>query len=129
MENVILVLKTNWFWIFVLGAVLLICAAALFLQRRAPASYAHIYMDGVLVESVSLTAVPSPYSFSLESSGGYNTVSVEEGRIRISDADCPDGSCVRQGWLGGAIPIVCLPHRVVIKPDGGAPADIDAIVG
>ena len=123
-------LGTNRFWVLLLSAVILISAAALLLLRQAPASVARIYLDGELVDSVDLTAVTGPYTFTVEAPGGYNIVSVEQGRIRISDADCRDGSCVRQGWLSnGVIPIVCLPHGVVITLDGGGHLNIDAVVG
>lgn len=32
------------------------------------------------------------------------------------EADCPDQVCVHAGWLtDSAAPIVCLPHRLVIR--------------
>ena len=64
-------------------------------------------------------------SFTLEDGSGANTVQVERGRIRISAADCPDQVCVKQGWIsGGAVPIICLPHRLTIEiVDGGGGLD------
>ena len=51
---------------------------------------------------------------------GTNTVQVEPGRIRVSAADCPDQVCVHQGWIStGVVPIVCLPHQIVIEITGG----------
>ena len=36
------------------------------------------------------------------------------------EADCPDQVCVRQGWVQDrTVPIVCLPHRLVIEIVGG----------
>jgi len=101
--------------------------ALLFWQE--PASYAHIYKYGVLTETVSLDAVTKPYTIIVEDSLGTNVIEVERGRVRMLQADCPDKTCVRQGWASGAAtPIVCLPHRLVITLDGGNP-DIDAVVG
>ncbi len=47
---------------------------------------------------------------------GYNIVEIKDGAICISDADCPDQTCVRTGVLkSSGIPVVCLPHHLVIK--------------
>ena len=52
---------------------------------------------------------------------GHNTVHVEPGAISVTEADCPDGICVRQGKLTTAgVPIVCMPHRLVIEIYGDA---------
>ena len=46
---------------------------------------------------------------------------VRAGAIRVSEADCPDKICVGMGWLtDGAFPIVCLPHRLMIRLKGTA---------
>ena len=125
-------MKSNRFWFIVLGGVLLVSVAASILIRQTPAAKALIFKDGVLIETLDLSAVTEPYSFTVESGDGINVISAERGRIRISDADCPDGSCVRQGWISdGLLPIVCLPHRLVIMLEGSDTNgnEIDAIVG
>ena len=113
----------------VITALLLVAAAsaaALLLQRGgAPSPTARITRDGMLLEEIALEKVDEPYSFTLEDGSGSNTVQVEKGRIRISEADCPDQVCVNQGWIsGGAVPIVCLPHRLMIEiVEGGGGLD------
>ena len=122
-------MKSDKFWLAVLGGVLLISAAVAILIRLAPAARASVYMNGTLIESLDLNGVSAPFSFTVDSGEGTNVISVERGRIRVSEADCPDGSCIRQGWLSdGLLPVVCLPHRLVIKLDGAA-SEIDAVVG
>jgi len=122
-------LKTDKFWLAVLCGVVVFSAAAVFLLGQAEASRALIYSEGALIKSVSLSDVPEPYSFSVTGTG-LNVIEVEQGRIRVSEADCSDKSCVRQGWAsGGAVPLVCLPHRLVIKLEGGEGHGFDAIVG
>ena len=104
-------------------------AAFILLQRgRAPAPVARISRDGVLLEEINLSRVDEPYSLTLEDESGRNVLSVERGRVRVSEADCPDQVCVKQGWVSnGAAPIVCLPHKLVVELvgtgedlDGGA---------
>ena len=50
------------------------------------------------------------------SDGGWNEIKIENGRICVSDADCPDKTCVKTGTLRSeTIPIVCLPHKLIIR--------------
>jgi hypothetical protein len=125
-----------------IGGALIVSAAVALLLRQSPVGRVGIYQNGVLIRTLDLSEIIEPYSFEVESEAGKNVIAVEQGRVCILDADCPDGSCIRQGWIsGGATPRVCLPHRLVIKPDGNhqspagdglAPAqspNVDAVVG
>ena len=118
-------------------ALLLLLAAAVaasagwLLLRRGdvPSPTARITRDGVLLEEIDLARVAEPYSFTLEDERGSNTLQVEKGRIRVWQADCPDQVCVNQGWIDdSAVPIICLPHRLIIEitGDGG---EVDGAAG
>lgn len=55
-----------------------------------------------------------------DDSGGANTVRVEKGLVFVTEANCPDHLCVRQGkirYQGESI--VCLPHKLVVTICGG----------
>ena len=42
--------------------------------------------------------------------------SIENGKIFVKDADCPDKNCCRMGYLDNLHnPIVCLPHKLIIR--------------
>lgn len=59
---------------------------------------------------------------------GCNTVQVHSGSVQVSEADCPDQICVRQGKISGCNEsIVCLPHRLLIRLEGSSDAGPDAI--
>ena len=121
-------LRSNKFWnsIFI-GALIIFAAAAIFLRNR-PVSRAIIVQDGVLIESLNLSSVNKPYTLTVECEAGKNVIAVENGRICVIEADCPDGLCVGQGWLSsGTTPIVCLPHRLVIELVRYDTQDIDAV--
>ncbi len=48
--------------------------------------------------------------------GSWNDVLIENGKIFVKDADCPDKNCCRMGYLDNLHnPIVCLPHKLVIR--------------
>lgn len=51
----------------------------------------------------------------VSSSAGENTIVVENGTVRVSEADCPNQDCVHQGQISNAgQQIVCLPHKLVV---------------
>ena len=107
-----------------------ISLAVIAMQREEIADpVARISRDGVVLKEIPLDQVGRAYSFVLEDELGSNTILVERGRIRVSQADCPDQVCVGQGWISdGTAPIVCLPHKLVIEIVGGGEA-FDAAAG
>ena len=118
---------------FVLLALLAVAglSAAALTARRGETDHpvARITRDGEVLDEIELDRVGRSYSFVLEDERGSNTISVERGRIRVSQADCPDQVCVDQGWIAdGTVPIVCLPHKLVIEIVGGG-NDFDAAAG
>lgn len=105
-------------WIIGIAALLLLSTAALFLAGgvRITGAVAKIYVDGQCVRSIDLNQVTKRETITIPGKSGYNTICVEQGRIRIIEADCPDQICVNSEWLtDSARPIVCLPHRLVIQ--------------
>ena len=111
-------LKTRTWVILIAAAAAVLVALCLALPRlRAPGVTAVISQDGVVIEEIDLSRVKEAYRFTLEAAdGGHNVIEVEPGRIRVAEADCPDKICVQRGWAeDGLLPIVCLPHRLVIQ--------------
>ena len=130
--------KSNKFWLVILGGVVVLAAVVAMLLGQVQSSYAFIHKDGALTDTVNLSAVTVAHTIDVVSGADadgssdiVNVLEVEQGRIRMLYANCPDGTCIRQGWnSGGITPIVCLPNRVVVTFDGtGSGADVDAVVG
>ncbi len=123
--------RKNLKWAAVFLLIIAASIAVWFLHRSfaKPPKTAQILQNGVVIRTVDLENVAEPYEFELVSeNGGHNTIRVENGRIGVVAADCPDKICVRQGFIeSGVLPIVCLPHRlsVVITDEGG----VDAAAG
>lgn len=62
--------------------------------------------------------------------GGTNTITIKDGEVCVSEADCPDKLCQEQGHIykmGQSI--ICLPNRVVITLVDKQPndAEIDGV--
>lgn len=75
-----------------------------------------IYSDGKLIKTVDLHSAEEQ-SFTVNSAdGGYNIITVKDGSISVTDADCPDRICVMAAPISDGIqPIVCMPHKLVIR--------------
>lgn len=110
-------------------AVTLLLAAVVFLaflpRETGDTPMAEIYLEGTLVRRVSLDT-----SAEFSVTGDYmNTVTVRDGKIAVTESDCPGGDCVHSGWIGtSGRSIVCLPNRMEIRIVS-APGDVDFVVG
>ena len=109
-------------WIGIFAVIALLCAAAtLPLLFGEEASCAQITSNGKLIKTVSL-AVDQEFTVD-----GHNTVTVKDGKIAVTWADCPDGYCVSRGFRSSGGDIVCLPNRLVIAFVGEQ--EVDSVVG
>ena len=102
------------FWAVLFAALALAGAGAYLL--RPGGTVAVVSIDGEVYDTIDLSAVAAPYERTVETPWGWNTLRVEPGAVAVTDADCPGHDCIRQGAISdGTIPIVCLPHRLVIE--------------
>ena len=110
--------KKKLLFLIIIAAILLTCTAvslAVIYSGPRGAAIARVTQDGVVIDEIDLAAVTEPYSFTVTCESGENHVEVRHNELRIADATCPDGVCVKNGWGGGgSLPIVCLPHKLVI---------------
>ena len=125
-------MKSNIRWIIFFLAVCIICAAIWVVRVNSAdgKTIAEIKQGDKIIQTIDLLDVLVPYEFDVtDEHGGHNRIRVEEGRIAVIDADCPDKICVNQGYIkNGAVPIVCLPHKLSITITGGE-KEIDAVSG
>ena len=60
--------------------------------------------------------------------GSYNTLSIKDGKVSVSDASCPDQICVKHLPIHySKESIVCLPNKLVIDIKGGQNTEVDTI--
>ena len=116
----------NKVWIWLLAGVLAVCVglSAWLLLPGQEATHAEIWSDGKLVETVALSA---DREITVQSKYGVNIVSVKEGKIAVTEADCPDHYCMQRGYCNAGAQIVCLPNRLVIKFVGQQ--ELDGVTG
>ena len=109
-------------WIILFAAVAAACIIlSLPLLSREEARFAEITSKGEPVKTVDLMI---DQEFTVD---GKNTVTVQDGKIAVTWADCPDHYCMKRGYCSGGTDIVCLPNRLVISFLGEQ--EVDAAIG
>ena len=115
----------NRYWIAIIVAIFVLCLSLILLPTDdTPAIKAQIRSEDAVV-TVDLRQ-PQQLVFDA-ADGGYNIVTVKDGKIAVTEANCPDQYCVKQGFCNSGEQIVCLPHRLVISFLGES--EIDSVVG
>ena len=119
-------MKTKY-WVAILAVILVLCGLSgwYLLNARTDAFRAEIVSEGKVVHTVDL-ATAATYQVTTED-GGYNVITVKDGKIAVTDASCPDHYCMMRGFCAGGTEIVCLPNRLVIRFLGEQ--EIDGVVG
>ena len=113
-------------WIALIAAIAAVCLglSVFLLLPGGDAGYAQISSGGKVVKTVNLR-IDQQFTVTGET-GGSNTVTVRDGRIAVTAADCPDHYCMERGFCSGGTPIVCLPNRLVIQFQGEQSVDAAA---
>ena len=113
------------YWIAILTAVLVLCVGlSLLTLGGEEASRAQITSGGKVIRTVDLAV---DQTFTVETEGGYNVVTVKDGKIAVTEANCPDHYCMARGFCNSGAQIVCLPNKLVIE--FLSEAEIDGVVG
>ena len=118
-------MKTKY-WIIILALLLIGSALACIpLLNSETAARAEITSHGEVITTVDLLI---DQEFTVDSpDGGSNTITVKDGAIAVTAADCPDHYCMDRGFCSGGTQIVCLPNRLVISFLDDQ--EIDGVVG
>ena len=113
----------------ILVVVVLIVAAGTYFFYSAGSEKgggAEITVDG---ESVGFLPLDEDDSIRIDTDEGYNVVTVKDGFVSVTEADCRDGICVDHKKISKTgETIVCLPHKLVVEVVGEAPAEFDSVV-
>ena len=114
----------RWLLIFA-AAALLLMALNIFLLQGGHADTAEVWLDG---ERIAVLPLAVDTEMTVQTPDGrWNHIVVSGGVIAVTEANCPDGVCVARGTARGGAPIVCLPHRLVIRFTGSG--TIDGVAG
>lgn len=115
-------MKTKY-WIMLIAVILAVCIGLSIplLTGEETAGYAEIISDGQVMQVVDLNIDREIHITTAK--GGTNTVTVKDGKIGVTEANCPDHYCMDRGMCSGGTQIVCLPNRLIIRFQGQQTAD------
>ena len=112
--------------IIYIAALLLAALPLLTLLSPAPETVqAVVRIDGRAVRTFALDKDAQEQFIT---DAGENTVKVEDGKVCILSADCPDRTCVMMGGISRVNEtLVCLPHRLTVTIEGADASAPDAV--
>ena len=100
-------------WIILIAILLVLSiGAALLLYNNKEAAAVQVWSEGKLLYTLPLDL---DTTVTVQTKAGTNTVTVKDGKVAVTDADCPDQYCMKRGFCSGGMQIVCLPNRLVLK--------------
>lgn len=99
------------------GAVFLAAVIiSLIVLRRSSAQRVEVVQDGAVIRVIDLTVTDEDIRIPSPDGSSYNILSVHGGQVCVSEAGCPDQTCVHMGALkSDNLPIVCLPNRLIVR--------------
>ncbi|MBE6981201.1 MAG: NusG domain II-containing protein [Ruminococcaceae bacterium] len=118
-------MKTKY-WVIALGALFILCLGlSIWLLMPGEAAQAvEVRSGGKLLYTLPLD---TDTQVTVTNGQGSNTVTVRDGKVAVTQANCPDGHCMARGFCHSGASIVCLPNSLVLSfTDGG---ELDAIAG
>lgn len=105
-------------------AVLAVLIASVVTLTRPEGGTVEVYVDGRLEYSYPLN---EDRTFEVRGGEGFNIVEIKDGGVRVTDADCKNGLCVKSVAISkNGQQIVCLPNRMIIVVRGGNEDEVDA---
>lgn len=109
------------------GALLAALVLYLFLRPGEPGAWAVVTVDG---RETGRYALAQDRRITVGDGASYNVLDISHGEAAVVEANCGDHTCVRTGAVSRqGETIVCLPHRLTVRIEGGAAADFDASAG
>ena len=117
-------MKTKY-WILLIIVLLVgsICFSIPLFLSKEEARYAEIISNNQLVQTVDLNI--DCEILVTTATGGKNIITVQNGSIGVTEANCPDHYCMDRGMCSNGVQIVCLPNRLIIRFAGTQ--EIDSI--
>ena len=105
-------MKTRY-WVTLLAALVLLCGGiSTFLLAPGQAQAVKVISQGKVLHTLPLW---EDTRLEIVSERGTNVVTVKDGKVAVTQADCPDQHCVNRGFCSGGAQIVCLPNRLVLE--------------
>lgn len=114
--------KRDFILIGIIAAVIAAVCLTVFLTKE-DGTYVIVRVDGQQVATYSL-AENGEYPLN----GGTNILCIREGKAFLTEADCPDHLCVKQGKIDQTgETITCLPNRLTVTVYGAGDSEVELV--
>ncbi len=111
-----IILITSLFWIIYNKS---------FCKDTSGSKEVNVYVDGDLYGTYS---IDTDDDIDIDSKYGHNRLSIKDNKVRMTDSDCDNNSCINMGEISYSYEsIICIPNRVVVEISDGNKESIDAI--
>jgi hypothetical protein len=119
-------MKKIYYWVGLCAIIFIIGLLGSFILLKTPqGARVNIVQNGNVLYSLDLSKTDDK-TIEVVYEGRTNTIEIKEQQIRMLDAECPDHTCIRMGYLTSiTFPVVCLPNRLVIQFTNDN--DVDAV--
>lgn len=121
-------MKKKRMWDLLLAGGVFLLAGTLFLAFRPGdhGAWAVVTKDGVEIGRYALDGE----RVAAIGEDEWNILQISHGTAAVVEANCGDHTCVRTGEIfREGESIVCLPHHLIIRIEGGEPMEFDAGAG
>ena len=89
------------------------------LSKNYSSTYVNIKTSGKVYDNIELSSFKGEKTIVIASDHGNNTISINNGSVKIIEADCNDSLCVKQGLISNVGEnIICLPNKLIIEIKG-----------
>ncbi|MCM1091859.1 MAG: NusG domain II-containing protein [Butyrivibrio sp.] len=97
--------------IFLLSLIL-----SIYILHPSQSHIVEIVQDDTILYTLDMTHAEDQEFTIHYDKGSSNTIQIQNGKIRVSEAECPDKTCVNMEELySESLPIVCLPNHLIIR--------------
>lgn len=88
--------------------------------------YVEVYSQGKLFKKLPLKKDSEKVTFTVKNEIGENVVEINNGQVKVIDADCYDKICVKAHAISKpGESLICLPHKVVVRVIGEGKQETD----
>lgn len=101
-------------------------AVSVYLYKKPKGKTVEIISDGKVLYELDIENEPDR-EIEVVYKGRKNIIKIENNDIYVSEAECPDHTCMKMGRLSqNGVPIVCLPNKLIIRYKEGGNIDAAA---
>lgn len=118
-------IKKDLYLIAVVLFVAVVSALIYYFSMGDAANQVRVELGGELYQTYDLS---TDGEYRIETPKGYNVLSIKNGEVSISESDCKNQICVKEGTVSkDGQSIVCLPHQLVVTVVNDQKSEMDAV--